>query len=165
MEKLFTTAEAEAERAGVTKPGAEYLVISALQLPEGSARRAFERVGADPEAFRDAVGGRHEDAPLPIGIDSIDGHPDQRLPEPARSHRPVQYGTSGRELFQSVVSLVRREKSQIYGASIVFVAAQIDHGTTPRALQRMNVDRSELAAAARAELDLLAEYRARSTDD
>ncbi len=142
MERLFTVAEAEAARSGETRPGAEYLVISALQLPEDSARRAFERVGADPDAFTTAVVGEKEDTPV-----STD----------APSSRPMRYGASGRALFQEVVNLVRAEKSQIYGAYIVLVAAQIDQGPIPRTLHLMNVDRQELASAARSELDALFE--------
>ncbi len=155
MEKLFTTAEAAAARLGVSKPGAEYLVLSALQLPEESARRCFERIGADPDDFAAALISRHNDNLRAAGSDPIDVGVDQPIPESVPSRRPVQYDASGRALFQQVVGLVREEKSQIYGASIVLVAAQIDNGNTPRTLQRMNVDRHELAAAARLELDTL----------
>lgn len=155
MERLFTTAEAEAARLGVSKPGAEYLVLSALQLPEESGRRSFERVGADPDDFSVALISQHNDALRAVGIEPTDVVLDQALAEPAPSRRPVRYAASGRALFQEVVQLVREEKSQIYGAYIVLVAAQIDHGTTPRTLQRMSVDRHELATAARAELDTL----------
>jgi hypothetical protein len=153
MERLFTVAEAEAARAGDSKPGAEYLVLSALQLPEESARRAFERIGADPDDFRVAAIDGYDDPQGAVSTELVDEHLAPQPAEPVRSSRPVQYGASGRELFQKVVELVRREKTQIYGAYIVLVAAQIDHGTTPQALQRMGLDRHELAAAARAELE------------
>ncbi len=142
MEKLFTVAEEEAARAGETAPGAEYLVISALQLREGSARRSFERIGADPDAFRNAVMGQCEDTPISTDI---------------TSKRPVRYGASGRALFQEVVNLVREERSQIYGSYIVLVAAQIDHGAIRDILREIGVDRQELASAARTELDTLNE--------
>ena len=143
MERLFTVAEEEAARAGETTPGAEYLVISALQLREGSARRSFARSGADPDAFRNVVMGQSEDTP--ISTDTT-------------SKRPVRYGASGRALFQEVVNLVREERSQIYAAYIVLVAAQIDHGATPDILRQIGVDRHELASAARTELDTLRQY-------
>ena len=145
MERLFTTAETEAAQAGEPHPGAEYLVLAALQLPEGSARRTFERLGTDPDGFRTAL----------LGQDH--GAEDPPVTDPATPHRPVRYGASGRDLFQEVVGLVRSEKSQIYGAYIVLVAAQLDYGATPTALKKMNVDRHELAIAARAELDDLGE--------
>ena len=142
MEKLFTVAEEDAARTGETRPGAEYLVTSSLQLSEGSARRSFERIDAAPDAFRDAVMGQYEDSPLSTDV---------------TSKRPTRYGVSGRALFQEVVNLVREEKSQIYGAYIVLVAAQIEHGETPDILKQIGVDRYELASAARTELDTLNE--------
>lgn len=142
MEKLFTVAEEDAARTGETRPGAEYLVTSSLQLSEGSARRSFERVGADADAFRKAVMGQFEDTPVSTNT---------------TSNRPMRYGASGRELFQKVVNLVREEKSQIYGAYIVLAAAQIEHGKTPNVLKQIGVDRHELASAARTEIDTLNE--------
>ena len=142
MEKLFTVAEEDAARTGETRPGAEYLVTSSLQLSEGSARRSFERVGTDADAFRNAVMGQYEDTPVSTNT---------------TSNRPMRYGASGRELFQEVVNLVREEKSQIYGAYIVLAAAQIEHGKTPNVLKQIGVDRHELASAARAEIDTLNE--------
>jgi hypothetical protein len=54
IKTLMTGAEAEALEAGESVPGAEHLLLSALALPDGSARRAFERVGADPDELRAA---------------------------------------------------------------------------------------------------------------
>jgi ATP-dependent Clp protease ATP-binding subunit ClpA len=55
---LLEGAEAEAGRAGESMPGAEHLLLAALDLPDGTARRAFERVGADPSALRQAIEAR-----------------------------------------------------------------------------------------------------------
>jgi hypothetical protein len=54
-----------------------------------------------------------------------------------------------------VVPLVRKERSQLYGAYFVLAAAETEHGTTARALRHMNVDLTALAAAARSEIDAL----------
>src|SRR5687767_10675111 len=59
---LLTGAEAEARRAGESLPGAEHLLLSAIALPDGSARRAFERVGADPDRLQAAIAAQHADA-------------------------------------------------------------------------------------------------------
>uniref|UniRef100_UPI0019639324 Clp protease N-terminal domain-containing protein n=1 Tax=Nonomuraea lactucae TaxID=2249762 RepID=UPI0019639324 len=52
---LLTGAEQRALERGEGVPGPEHLLMSALALPDGSARRAFERLGADPDAFAAAV--------------------------------------------------------------------------------------------------------------
>ncbi|MGZ8476106.1 MAG: Clp protease N-terminal domain-containing protein, partial [Candidatus Limnocylindria bacterium] len=44
IKKLLTDAEVEARAMGEAEPGAEHLLLAALDLPDGSARRAFERL-------------------------------------------------------------------------------------------------------------------------
>jgi hypothetical protein len=58
-------------------------------------------------------------------------------------------------VFPEVVELVKRDKSRLCGAYILLAASQMQFGTTARALAAMGVDRDELAAAARAEVDAL----------
>ncbi len=73
INRLLGGAEAEARRKGESLPGAEHLLLAALALPEGSARRAFERVGADPDRLADAIAAQHADALAAIGIEAPDG--------------------------------------------------------------------------------------------
>lgn len=155
MDKLFATAEREAALMGERKPGAEHLVLAALQLREDSARRVFERVGADPDAFRTALSAQHADALRSVGVEPDEDAIDRALPEPVRSNRPMQFGASAREVFPRVVELVRADRSRISGAYIILAAAELEHGTTARTFAKMNVDRGELAAAARTEIDAL----------
>lgn len=155
MNRLFPAADAIAEADGAADAGAEHLLIAAFDLDTGSARRAFERVGADPDQFRLAVGEQHADAMRAVGMRPMNDDPlDEHLPPPAndRIHRGRP---SGHELFRRVVEVVRGERSQLYGAYFVLVAAQTERGTTARALRHMNVDATELATAARAEIDLV----------
>jgi hypothetical protein len=159
MDRLFATAEMEAAGMGEAHPGLEYLVLSALRLPDGSARRTFQRIGADPDAFGASLVEQHDDALRSIGIEPNDGAVDADPPEPAVSKRPIPFEPPTREVFQEVVALVRKEKSQIYGAYIVLVAAGREHGTTARTLEMMDVDREALATAARAEIDVLNDTR------
>ena len=49
---------------------------------------------------------------------------------------------------------MRKERSQLYGAYFVLVAAETEHGTTARALRQMGLDPVALAAAARAEVEV-----------
>jgi hypothetical protein len=155
MDRLFATAELEAARMGEARPDLEYLVLSALRLPDGSARRTFQRIGADPDAFGTSLVEQHDDALRSIGLEPNDGAADADPPEPATSTRPIRFEPPARDVFQEVVALVRKEKSQIYGAYIVLVAAGREHGTTARTLEMMGVDREALAKAARAEIDVL----------
>lgn len=73
---LSLDAERRALAEGQRHPGAEHYMLAALDLPDGSARRAFARVGADPEAYRAALANRHTVALNAMGIAAaVDGMP------------------------------------------------------------------------------------------
>ncbi len=157
MNRLFPAADEAALADGQTSTGAEYLVIAALDLPDGSARRSFERAGSDPDDFAAAVRRQHADALRSVGIDgSTDADLDAHIPAPPETPMgAIRGGPSSHELFRNVVDMVRKEKSQLHGAYIVLVAASLAHGTTRRALEAMQVDPERLAAAARTEVDAM----------
>ena len=155
MNLLLPAAETIAHQMGEPEPGAEHLVLAALDLPDGSARRAFVRAGADPDRFRDALSAQHADALRSIGIDAPDDQLDGHIPAPARPSGPLRSRGSLHKVFRRVVKLVRKERSQLYGAYVVLVASETDTGTVARALSHMQVEPNRLAAAARDELNIL----------
>lgn len=154
INKLMTGAEAEARHAGESIPGAEHLLLSALALPDGSARRAFERVEADPDQLRTAIATQHADALSAIGIEPPD---DAALDAEAATDTtaatgPFRSNASARSAFQAASEMARSTKrTQLLGAHVVAAVAQMEHGTAARALTVMGIDRSALAAAARNE--------------
>ena len=83
IKALLTGAENEALRDGQTTPGAEHLFLSALALPEGSARRAFARIGIDPDGLRAAITAQHVEALGAIGIDAAPEDSDRGVEIPA----------------------------------------------------------------------------------
>ena len=149
---LLTGAQAQAHRAGEEQPGAEHLLLSALDLPDGSARRAFERIGADPDAFRTAVAASHDDALTLVGIEPL---PDDVLDAglPLAAHGVFQMNASGRAAFQTAGRLARADShAGLTGAHIVVAVAQMEHGTAARALRHMGVDPAALLEAANTEI-------------
>ena len=154
IKKLLSRAETEAQQAGESLPGAEHLLLSALALPDGSGRRAFERVGADPDQFRTAIAAQHADALRAIGIEPPD---DAALDAAIGSDTPSPTGAfrsnaSARSAFQAASKMARSDgSSRLIGAHVVAAVAQLEHGTAPRALTAMGIDRAALAAAALAE--------------
>lgn len=154
IDKLLTGAEAEARRAGESLPGAEHLLLSAIALPDGSARRAFERVGADPDRLHAAIAAQHADALRGIGIEP----PDAALDAASGSDLPAAAGAfrsnaSARSAFQEASKMARSGGSSgLLGAHVVAAVAQMEHGTPSRALTEMGIDRAALAAAAREEI-------------
>ena len=155
MKTLLPAAEAKAQAMGEQIPGAEHLVLAALDLEEGSARRAFERAGADPDGFAHAVAAQHAEALHSIGMDTDEEAIDAHIPAPLQPPGPLRSSVTAQQLFQEVVRRVRKERSQLYGAYIVEVAAQTEHGTTARAIRQMGVQLHRLAKAARTEINTL----------
>ena len=154
VKKLLTGAEDEAHRAGDTLPGAEHLLLSALALPDGSARRAFERVGADPEQFRGAIGAAHADALRGVGILAAD---DTSVAPAAGTVAPAAGVFRGNasldQAFQAAVALSKATKpARLLGAHVVAAVCRLEHGTAARALTTLGIDRTALGAAAGEEL-------------
>lgn len=158
MNALIGAAEAEAHRLGDRETGAEHVLLAALELPEGSARRAIARAGADPADLRGAIVRAHAAALAAVGIDpgaAAGTADDGPAAAPARRRRPVQLTANGRIVFRQATELARREpRGRLAGAHVVLAAAALEHGTAARALAALPVDRDALAAAARAELGL-----------
>ncbi len=156
MNELFPAAEAAAQADGASLAGAEYLLVAALELEDGTGRRAFERVGANPDDFGTALREQHAEALEGIGLQSIDDELlDRHLPPAAAPIDPVKTAPSARKMFRSIVKKVRKERSQLYSAYFVLAAAEAEHGTTIRAIRHMGVDPAALADAARTEIQLL----------
>ena len=81
LQTLFVSAERHANQDGQTEPGAEHLVMAALEMQDGTARKAFQRVGANLTMFSEAIAQQHVEALRAIGIEPstvaplIDGPP------------------------------------------------------------------------------------------
>ena len=156
ISRLLTGAEAEANKAGETMPGAEHLLLSALALPDGSARRAFERLGADPDELRSAIASQYADALRAIGIEPVsDDALDAAAGAGVASAKGVFRSTaSAQAVFRAAVDLAKTERpSRLVGAHVVAAVARMEHGTAARALRAMRIDRHALAVAAQQELD------------
>ena len=151
MKRLFTEAEAEARRDGQDDFAAEHLLLAALTT-DASARSALAQTGHAPEELRAALARQHEAALATVGVDAgtllTDDAPAGDDPTGAMTST-----ATGRRVFQRAREQAGAEKRSITGAHIVLAATELEHGTVPRALAELGVDRSELADAARAAID------------
>lgn len=150
---LLGDAERLAHEAGEAEPGAEHLLLAALALPDGTARRAFERLGADPDGLPAAIEAQHLDALHAVGVDlGPGGGVDSPLP-PARG--PYRSSPSAQAAFRRAVELSAvPAPRRLQGAHVVAAVAELEHGTVPRALRRMGVEPVRLGAAARQEVTM-----------
>lgn len=146
---LLEGAERLAQQSGESLPGAEHLLLSALALPDGTARRAFERLGVDPDGLPSAIAEQHDDALRAVGIEVK-----TEFDAPAPAKRGVYLSApSAQTTFKRAVEMSGKPKPRrLRGAHVILAVTEMERGTVARALSRMGVDRNELASAAREEL-------------
>lgn len=147
IKQLLTDAEREARSMGDAEPGAEHLLLAALDLPDGTARRVLARFDVDGDRLRSAIADHHATALASVGIDA----PDKGAPspiEPANGSGPYRSSASAREAFQAAATMARRDRA-LLGAHVVAAVAQMEHGTTAGVLRALGIDRTALAAASR----------------
>ena len=154
IKQLLTDAERIAREMGEEEPGAEHLLLSAIELPDGSAGRALDKLGVDAVRIRAALREEQADALVAAGMERERA---EAMAEPAPlgpAGTPLLYaaGPSAREVFQEAGRLARSAKERLAGAHVVAAVAGLERGTVPRVLDRLGIDRQRLADAARAEL-------------
>jgi ATP-dependent Clp protease ATP-binding subunit ClpA len=154
IKQLLTDAERIAREMGEEEPAAEHLLLSAIGLPDGSAARALDRLGIDAERIRAALRQEHADALVTAGVPRATA---EAMADPVPlgpAGAPLLYGAgpSARDVFQEAGKLARSSKQRLAGAHVVAAIAALERGTMPRVLDRLGVDRVQLADAARAEL-------------
>lgn len=148
---LCRGAEDHARQDGQGEPGAEHFLLASLDLPDGSARRAFARIGVDPGALAAAIARQYDEALSRIGVDAGGL---ASTPEPLSSPAPGLYSAapSGQDLVQRLAKGHRIDRrGPLVGAHVVEAVAATPHGVSARALRTLGVDLEALGQAARAE--------------
>ncbi|CAN7424890.1 Clp protease N-terminal domain-containing protein [Pseudoduganella sp. LjRoot289] len=150
IKNLCEGAESQARQAGQRQPGAEHYVLSALELADGSARRVFQRLGADPDAYRAALASQHVNALGKLGIDASGVPP--ATPVDGAPAAIFDSQPSGQALMQALPEMTRRLPAPLCGAHVLLAAAAMQHSQAARALRTMKLEPQALAQAAQEEL-------------
>lgn len=154
IKQLLTDAERISRDLGVAEPGAEHMLLSAIGLPDGTAARALGRVGLDEDRIRAAMVAEQADALVAVGVPR-DHAEALAVPTPlGDADKPLLYGAgpTARDVFKTAGDLARGAKQRLAGAHVVLAVAGVERGTVARVLDRLGVDRGQLAEAARKEL-------------
>ena len=150
LSQLCTQAEVHARASGQAAPGAEHFLLAAIDLPDGSARRAFESIGADPAAVRSAIEQQYRNVLQGLGLGNA------ALPQAAalEPHAPGLYRAqpSGQELVQALARTRKDQGGPLLGAHVVLAVAAMSQGVAARTLRAMGIDAARLAAAAQAQV-------------
>jgi len=147
--KLSLDAEKRALQEGQQHPGAEHYTLAALDLPDGSARRVFARIGVDPEAYRAALADRHAAALNAIGLHAP---VEASATDSAAATLLFDAQPSGQSLMQSLPELQRRLPAPLCGAHVLLAVAAMAHSAAGRAFKALGIDLRSLSSAAEAEL-------------
>lgn len=148
---LCRRAERYALAAGQAQPGSEHFLLAALELPDGTARKVFSRIGADPARIRPAIIEQYAQSLAHVGIDPAAAK--AVLGEPA----PIAPQVIPRAARASAIELLTRlsqkrgrlpKSAPLSGALVVAAVAHERHSVAARALRAMNVDTTQLADAA-----------------
>jgi len=153
ISRVLAGAEQRALADGLARAGAEHVILAALDLPDGSARRVFARAGADPDGFAPAVAAQHAAALAAAGIAADDAALQERIPPaPGHPRGPMRSDPSVERLLRDAAAAVKRDGTPLTGAHLVRAAASQEHGTVPRTLRHLGIAPGDLIAAATAEI-------------
>ena len=141
LKVLCEAAERHALEAGRREPAAEHFLLAALELPDGSALRVFERIGADATQLPAAIERQYHDALRAVGVDP------QPLAEAAQGLEPLnasggvyQAAPSGQAVVQGLAALRSADQqAPLLGCHVLTVVAGMPHGVAARALRAMGV--------------------------
>lgn len=153
IKSLCLGAEKHANADGQEEPGPEHFVLAALDLPDGTARKAFQGVGANPDAFRPAIAEQYDKALKGIGLDA---------PQLASMQHDAAGISPRKGIYRSqpqtqavMQQLANRKKTgtgaPLLGAHVIEVIAAFQHGVASRTFAAMGIDRKMLVEAARRE--------------
>lgn len=137
-----------AENIARAEPGSEHLVLASFDLPDGTTRDAFARLGLSREAFAEAIQAQFADALGSVGLTLPAG--DTAAQSTARPRGKLyRAAPSGQAVFERLVHSPRREARQpLAGADILLAVAEEQYSVAARAFARLGVQREQLAAAA-----------------
>ncbi|HSW42866.1 MAG TPA: Clp protease N-terminal domain-containing protein [Patescibacteria group bacterium] len=148
---LLEGAERHANLAGESLPGAEHLLLSALDLADGTARRAFRRAGADPAALAAAIERQHADALAAVDVVAPDDLPVVPAPRPGGPFRATPAAQSA---FRRAYELSATPKPRrLLGAHVVIAIGELGEGTAARSIRALGIEPDRLAVVAREVLD------------
>jgi ATP-dependent Clp protease ATP-binding subunit ClpA len=144
MHALFPAAERIAREDGNDEPGAEHLLLAALELDDGVARAALGADEIDSVRLRTAISAQHEETLRTVGIVADDNAIAAALPPGGRSTGVYRSQGSLQTAFQRSVDLAKAEGSTLTSGHILLAVIDAEHGTVVRTLDLLGVDPAEL---------------------
>ncbi len=143
MNTLFPAAERIARDDGVEQPGAEHLLLAALDLDD-IATNALSAFDVDEVDLRAAIVVQHDEALRAIGVIADDNAITAALPTSGRPSGPYRSQGSLQTAFQHAVELAKRDSAPLNSGYLLLAVTDAEHGTVERALRHLGVDPAQL---------------------
>lgn len=140
MNTLLPAAERIAAADGVPEPGAEHLLLAAMELPDGVAANAMATVGVDRVRLHDAIREQHAVALRGVGVLADDTALDARLPPPARPGGPYRSQGSLQDAFQRATALATAAQTPLSSGHVLLATTQAQNGVVARAFAKLGID-------------------------
>ncbi len=152
MQRLFPEAERLAHADGLELPGAEHLLLAALELDDdGLAVLAELGVGRGDLAA--AIDAQYEQALRSVGVVADDAAIDAALPDPPLRATGIYRSTpAAQQLFGRAVATARSSRSPLRSTHVLLAATEADRGTLARTFDALGIDRAALAGRIRRQL-------------
>jgi ATP-dependent Clp protease ATP-binding subunit ClpA len=144
MNALFSLAERIGRDDGIDQPGAEHLLLAALDLDDGIAKTVMNTFQVDPAELRAAIVGQHEEALRTIGVIADDNAIAAALPAGGQPRGPYRAQGSLQTAFQLAVAIAKRDKAPLNSGYLLLAITDADHGSVARSLEHLGVDRASL---------------------
>lgn len=148
MNVLLPAAERLARDEGIDQPGAEHLLLAAVDLPDGVAATALREAGVEPDDLSAAVAAQHDEALRSVGIVADDNAISASLPSAPRPAGAYRAQGSLQTAFQHAVALAKADRTSVNSGHVLLATTEAEHGTVARALEHLGVDRALLRSAA-----------------
>lgn len=144
-------AEAYAYAKGKKEVGAEHLMQSAIDLPDGSAKKVFEHFDISPEDIDRAIERQYSQALESLGLDQQFSQLQEDI-EPKRS-QPILFpsGPSAVELMQKLAA-DRAGHRPLLSAHVLSVIASLEQGVAARTLTALGINKAEFESVIQREI-------------
>jgi ATP-dependent Clp protease ATP-binding subunit ClpA len=140
MNSLLPAAEHIARDEGIDQPGAEHLLLAALDLDDDIAREALGTFGVDAAELRVAIVDQHDEALRAVGVVADDNAIAAALPASGEPRGPYRSQGSLQAAFQQAVELAKRDKAALNSGHILLAVTKAEHGTVARTLEHLGID-------------------------
>jgi ATP-dependent Clp protease ATP-binding subunit ClpA len=152
--RLCTAAEQQARALGQTSPGSEHFVMAALELPDGSAGRVFQRLGIDAVAFRTAIDAQFREALTGAGIGLADTEALAPMPPVDGQPAGVYQAAPSAQVFMQRLAASRPAMGSraLVSADVLLAVSQEEFSIATRTFRQLSISAQQLAHVAKAEL-------------